>query len=112
MSAPQKRETDPRIRQVLDYFHETHLRVKDFKPLLDSKAASLAKKLLGTYEMDFTLELIEEFFGSEDDFIAEAGYSFGVFYSQAQKLAHRIRGEGGYGADAWYRKQIREGKAT
>lgn len=89
VSAPKKRETDPHIRVVLDYFHETHLRTKGLKPILDSKAAALSKKILNAYGLDKTKSLIDDFFDTEDEFIQEAGFSFGVFYSQVQKLATR-----------------------
>lgn len=74
-------------KELLTHFQERHLETTG-SPVLVSweKDGAQAKRIVTTYGLDKAIALVNQFFKLEDDFIAGAGRSFGVFVSQVNKL--------------------------
>ena len=78
----------PGVKDFLEKFSLKHREITGTPVLIDwGKDGMLAKKILGTFTQERAESLMEAFFRSTDDFIISAGRSFGVFYSQINKLS-------------------------
>ena len=55
-------------------------------PGFTGKDAALAKQLLAIYTLEQLTAWVDQFFALEDEWIAQSGYSFGVFKSQLGKV--------------------------
>ncbi len=98
---PQKggaRRTDPRIKQVIDFYHDQFVQKFGEKPVIDGpKDGAVIKKLLGTHDLDKLLWLIRRFFASKDPWIQNSGYTIGVLKTQINKLLVQAKGGGNSG---------------
>ena len=75
------------LQKIFKKFEEGYLKKTNKIPLLsDEKVFRRAEELLESYGVDQTIEIIDKFFDEDDDFVKKAGYSFNVFYSQAERL--------------------------
>jgi hypothetical protein len=80
-------ETDPRIKRLIDYYHDRFVDKFGEKPVIDGgKDGAIIKKLLGTYSEEKIRELIDAFFESDDPFITRSGYTIGCLKTQVNKL--------------------------
>lgn len=79
-------EKDIILREVTDYFCSLFLECTGNKYDFTQKDGVLFAKLIKTYQVEKTKQMIEMFFQSNDKFIQEAGYTVGVFKSQVNKL--------------------------
>lgn len=72
---------------VIDYYHDRFVAKFNRKPNINGgKDGQVAKKLTTKYGLDEVLNLLDQFFDSEDPFIQQSGYTMGAFYSQVNKL--------------------------
>lgn len=55
-------------------------------PGFTAKDAALAKQLLALYTLEQLTGWVDQFFALEDEWIAQTGYTFGVFKSQLGKV--------------------------
>jgi hypothetical protein len=83
------KETDPRIKELMTYFHDKHLARVGEKILLGGKDAKLFQDMLKAYPADQIKRMLDSFFASNHKFILDAGYTVGVFHSQIPKLLLR-----------------------
>jgi hypothetical protein len=84
-----KKESDPRIKIILDHYAEGFELTFGTKPIIPNyaQAGSLAKKLLAVYDVDKLDDLLYEFFHTDDKWVQEkAGYTFSAFYYTVTKL--------------------------
>lgn len=90
------RKTDPRIKQVIDYYHDRFVEKFGEKPVIDGpKDGAIIKKLLAVHDLDKLLWLIKLFFDSKDPWIQNSGYTIGVFKTQVNKLLVQAKSLGG-----------------
>jgi hypothetical protein len=74
-------------RDLLTYFDEEHRRRTGFPAVIvRGKDARILASLTKSHGADVVQDLIFLFFETRDKFILEAGFSVGVFQSQAAKL--------------------------
>ena len=72
---------------TIDYYHEKFVSMFVHKPVISGgKDGALIKKLVSQYGIDKVLDLLDQFFASNDTFIQQSGYSIGAFYGQVNKL--------------------------
>lgn len=73
--------------RLITYFGKGFQKTTGNKWKMDgAKDGALLKTLLSTFSALEVKELIDKFFKSEDEFIKQAGKSFGIFYSMVNKL--------------------------
>lgn len=71
----------------IDYYHDSFVKKFNTKPLISGgKDGALMKKVVDTYGIDKTKELLDKYFLSKDEFVVNSGYTISVFYSQINKL--------------------------
>jgi len=94
-------ETDPGIKQVLDYYHDMFVAQFGERPVINGrKDGAIVKSLLQTRDLDQLLGLLDAFFASPDPWIKQSGYTLGVFKSQINKLLTQAKGGSGGGRDS------------
>jgi hypothetical protein len=77
-------------RALLTLFDTLHqARIGQPAAIQGGKDAKLLAQIYAWYGPDVTERLIRAFFASQDDFIAQAGFTVGVLYSQVGKLLAR-----------------------
>ena len=72
-------------------------------PLNPGKDAALAKQLLALYSLEQLTGWIDAFLASDDDFIQQSGYTFGVFRACLSKI---ITQRPAVRLEPWQRKQL------
>ncbi len=83
-----KNKSEPETKKLLNYFQQRHSEIFETPILINwGKDGSLAKKMIATFGIDSSLEMVNVFFETNDGFIKKTGYSFGVFFACANKLA-------------------------
>ena len=84
------RQVHAPTRELLRYFDDRHRdRLGEPAVIVPGKDAMLLSTLWKSHGTTTTYRLIDDFFASDDDFIRRAGYTVGVFGSQAGKLLSR-----------------------
>lgn len=84
------KETAP-TRDLLTYFDELHVQRTGVRAVIHGgKDAKLIAGLWKSHGTMMVRALMADFFASKDHFIIEAGFSVGVFISQAPKLIARM----------------------
>ena len=77
-------------REIVDYYFQKFFEATGERMHVTAKTGQLVKDLLQTFRDSEKLKsLIDLFFATEDEFLAEAGRDFGVFYSQVNKLVSK-----------------------
>ena len=75
------------IKHLLAYYDFRYQKRFGVKaPIVGAKDAALAKRLLGTYTQAQLEGWVDRFFQSDDQFIQQSGYTFGVFSSCIGKV--------------------------
>lgn len=84
-----KPPSDPNIKIFIDYTFSSYKEKTGNKLLITGKDAKLVERLLPVYPLAELKALWEKFLVSEDEFVSQAGFSLGVFYSQINKLQNQ-----------------------
>jgi hypothetical protein len=75
------------IKSLLTYFDAAfEQKVGVRYPISPAKDTAIAKRLLGLYTADQLQGWIDAFFDTDDPFIQQSGYSFGVFSACLSKV--------------------------
>ena len=60
-----KKKTDPRIKRIIDYFHDTCLEIRGFKPIISDEDAKMVQRRLHRFSEKELQEEIRWFLESE-----------------------------------------------
>lgn len=80
------KQTNPEIKQFIDYAYQEHQRITGEKLYITGRSGKTAERMLQTFNLEELKGLWDKFLQMEDDFVAEAGYSIPVFESVLNKL--------------------------
>ncbi len=87
LTKPEEKQTDPRVKKIIDHHHDLFLKKFGNKPNESyGKVGNLIKQALEKYDEEIIKTLLDRFFASKDEWICKSGYGFGAFFSQINKL--------------------------
>lgn len=78
-----KPKADPRVKELITYFHDCYVLAKGQKPVINgAQAGTLLKSRLKVVECDDIKRMMENFFSSTDEFISGVSKTIGVFCAE------------------------------
>jgi hypothetical protein len=85
----EKAEPDPRLKRVIDYYHNRHIEVKGYKPMIyGAKDASLMKEILRICETEEeTMARIGRFLNDDLAWMKDPSWEISKLYNRLNKYA-------------------------
>lgn len=81
---------NPAVKEFIDLWVQTFKeKFGEGYVVNGGKDGALVKKMLAIHSLDKLKEFCRAFYGSDDPFIKDSGYTIGAFYSQLNKLVAR-----------------------
>jgi len=105
-----KKQTDPRIKELIDYFYNQHLKYRKVKYVVNgAKDGNLIKRILKEFNVNEIKGKIDQFFELDDNWLKETNnFSIGMFSSKINSLNGNKMKVPKEGTPEWYEWKDRE----